>query len=291
MTLDNSVEPSNSGGELSNPGTKSTRQRDRQRAIAEYVLREGSARIEELCAVFEISLMTIHRDLDELETKGLVRKARGTVTTISSSVVEASDVFRRDQQGEEKDALVRAVVPFITPGSSVFLDDSTTTARLGSLLGAVAPLTVMTNYLPLLQELPATSNITVVGLGGKYFNWSSSYLGSVTTTAIKAIAADLFIMSTSAVINDTCFHHAEETVDVKRAMFESSAKRILLIDHTKFQRRALHALVRIDEFEHVIVDDRTADEHIDRLRGRGIDVTVAAVSAVTGGVGSVAAVQ
>jgi len=262
---------------LNGVGTKSTRQRDRQRSIAEYVLREGSVRIEELGAVFEISLMTIHRDLDELESKGLLRKSRGSATAMSSSVVEASNVFRRDQQSNEKDALVRAVLPFITPGAAIFLDDSTTTARLGSLLGALAPLTVMTNYLPLLEELPAMRDITVMGLGGKYFNWSGSYLGSITTAAIRGIAADLLIMSTSAVINDTCFHHAEETVDVKRAMFESSAKRILLIDHTKFERRALHALAQIDEFDHVIVDDRTDAAHIDRLRARGIDVTVAPV--------------
>jgi DeoR/GlpR family transcriptional regulator of sugar metabolism len=262
---------------LNGAGTKSTRQRDRQRSIAEYVLREGSVRIEELGAAFEISLMTIHRDLDELESKGLLRKSRGSATAMSSSVVEASDVFRRDQQSEEKDALARAVLPFITPGAAVFLDDSTTTARLGSMLASVAPLTVITNYLPLLQELPSTRDISVLGLGGRYVNWSSSYLGSITTTAIKAIAADLLIMSTSAVVGDTCFHHAEETVDVKRAMFESSAQRILLLDHSKFERRALHALVKIDEFDHVIVDDRTDASHVDRLRARGIDVIVAPV--------------
>jgi DeoR/GlpR family transcriptional regulator of sugar metabolism len=266
--------------EAGSPGTKATRQRERQRAIAEHVLREGSVRIEELGAVFEISLMTIHRDLDELESQGLLRKSRGWATAMSSSVVEASDVFRRDQQSAEKDALARAVLPFITPGAAVFLDDSTTTARLGSLLGAQAPLTVITNYLPLLQELPANRDITVLGLGGKYFTWSSSYLGSITTTAIRAIAADVVIMSTSAVINDTCFHHAQETVDVKRAMFESSAKRILLIDHSKFERRALHALAQIDEFDHVIVDDRTDAAHIDRLRARGVDVIVAPVRIV-----------
>lgn len=266
--------------EAGSSGTKATRQRERQRAIAEHVLREGSVRIEELGAVFEISLMTIHRDLDELESQGLLRKSRGWATAMSSSVVEASDVFRRDQQSAEKDALARAVLPFITPGAAVFLDDSTTTARLGSLLGAQAPLTVITNYLPLLQELPANRDITVLGLGGKYFTWSSSYLGSITTTAIRAIAADVVIMSTSAVINDTCFHHAQETVDVKRAMFESSAKRILLIDHSKFERRALHALAQIDEFDHVIVDDRTDAAHIDRLRARGVDVIVAPVRIV-----------
>jgi len=259
------------------PSTKTTRQRERQRSIAEYVLREGSVRIEDLSSTFGISLMTIHRDLDELESQGLLRKSRGWATAMSSSLVEASDLFRRDQQSEEKDALARAVMSFVSPGGSVFLDDSTTTARLAPLLGTRAPMTVITNYRTLLLDLPSVEGITVFGLGGKYFNWSSSYLGSMTTSAIRGIAADLFVMSTSAVINDTCYHHTQETVDVKRAMFESSARRILVFDHTKFERRALHALAKLDEFDHVIVDDRTDAAHIERLRAKGIDVIVAPV--------------
>lgn len=256
-------------------GTKSTRQRDRQRSIAELVLKDGSVRIEELAETFGISLMTIHRDLDELESRGLLRKSRGWVTAMSSSLVEASDVFRRDQNDGEKDDLARAVLEFISPGQSIFLDDSTTTARLAPLLAAKAPMTVITNYLTLLNELRSVRDMTVFALGGRYVTWSSSYLGSITTTAIRGIAADLFIMSTSAVINDTCYHHTQETVEVKRAMFESAQTRILLLDHSKFERRALHALADLDEFDHVIVGGKTAEEHITRLRSRGIDVLVA----------------
>lgn len=256
-------------------GTKSTRQRDRQRSIAELVLKDGSVRIEELAETFEISLMTIHRDLDELESRGLLRKSRGWVTAMSSSLVEASDVFRRDQNDDEKEDLVRAVLDFVSPGQSMFLDDSTTTARLAPLLAAKAPVTVITNYLTLLDEFRSMRDITVFALGGRYVTWSSSYLGNMTTTAIRSIAADLFIMSTSAVIDDTCYHHTQDTVEVKRAMFESAQTRILLLDHSKFERRALHALASLDEFDHVIVGHRTDPVHVERLRSRGIDVIIA----------------
>jgi DeoR/GlpR family transcriptional regulator of sugar metabolism len=257
------------------PPSKSGRQRERQRAIAELVLKDGSVRIEELAETFDISLMTIHRDLDELESRGLLRKSRGWVTAMSSSLAEASDVFRRDQNDEEKDELAHAALEFISPGQSIFLDDSTTTARLAPLLAAKAPVTVITNYLTLLEELRSVRDITIFGLGGLYVTWSSSYLGSITTTAIRGMAADLFVMSTSAVIDDTCYHHTQDTVEVKRAMFESAQSRVLLIDHSKFERRALHALARLDEFDHVIVGRKTDPARVDRLRRSGIAVTVA----------------
>jgi DeoR/GlpR family transcriptional regulator of sugar metabolism len=256
----------------------STKQQERQRLIAEHILREGTVKIDGLHQLFGISFMTIHRDLDELEARGLIRKSRGWVTAMSSSVAEASDVFRQGQQEEEKAALAAAALEFISAGQSVFLDDSTTTALLAPLITQRAPLTIITNYLTLMNELGQAREITLIGLGGTYMTWSSSFLGSVTTASIRTIAADLFIMSTSAVIDDVCYHHSQQTVEVKRAMFESAARRILLIDHTKFERRALHALLALDDFDEVVVDSRTPVEIIERLRNRGIPLTVAPVT-------------
>jgi DeoR/GlpR family transcriptional regulator of sugar metabolism len=58
-------------------------------------------------------------------------------------------------------------------------------------------------------------------------------------------------------------------------MFDSSAKRILLTDHTKFTRRALHSFAALTEFDAVIVDEATPIEHITRMRGKGINVIIA----------------
>jgi DeoR/GlpR family transcriptional regulator of sugar metabolism len=260
------------------PGRLS-RQAERQRAISEAVMAEGAVRIEALADRFGISLMTVHRDLDELESRGLLRKSRGVASALSSTLVESSAVYRAGQQFDEKRAVAQAAMQFVEPGQSIFLDDSTTGLHTAKLLPGRAPLTVITNALTVINELNGARGVSLVALGGTYFNWCSAFMGLMTKDAISKLRADLFIMSTAAITDDTCFHQAPETVDTKRAMFDASAKRILLTDHTKFQKRALHAIARLTEFDVVVVDSKTREEDVARLRSRGIEVVVAPIHA------------
>lgn len=252
-----------------------TRQADRQRAISAAVMAEGAVRIEELTERFGISLMTVHRDLDALEARGLLRKSRGVATALSSSLVESSDVYRASQQLREKKALASAAMEFVEPGQAIFLDDSTTVLEVARLLPSSIPLTIITNVLPLMNKLHAIPGISLVGLGGNYYNWCSAFMGRMTNDAIKKLRADLFISSTSAITDDMCFHQNLETVDTKRSMFDASAKRILLADHTKFEKRALHALGHLASYDVVIVDSLTTSYDITRMRAQGIKVVVA----------------
>lgn len=251
------------------------RQAQRQRAITEAVMSEGAVRIEDLASRFDISIMTVHRDLDELEGRGLLRKSRGVATALSSALVESSDVYRASRQLVEKEAIAHAALDFIEPGQAIMLDDSTTTLHLLPHLAAKKPLTVITNTLTIMEELRSASGITMLGLGGQYYNWCSAYMGRITTTTIANLRADLLVMSTSAISDDVAFHQTQETVDVKRAMFESSSRRILLADHTKFERRALHAMLPLAQFDAVIVDTGIDPMHLDRLRDNDVNVVVA----------------
>ncbi len=255
--------------------TRKSRQMARQQAISHAVMAEGAVRIEQLAERFDISLMTVHRDLDELESRGLLRKSRGIATALSTSLVESSDVYRSSRQVEEKESLAQAAMAFIEPGQAIFLDDSTTVLQLAKLLPAKAPITVITNVLTLMNQFTGVRGISLLALGGQYYNWCSAFMGRMTNEAIAKMHADSFIMSTSAITYDTVFHQTLETVDTKRAMFDASATRILLVDHTKFEKRALHALAHLTEFDIVIVDFATSMVHIDRMRSQGIEVVVA----------------
>jgi DeoR/GlpR family transcriptional regulator of sugar metabolism len=247
---------------------------ERQRAIADAVLAEGSIRIDAIAERFGVSLMTAHRDLDELAARGLLRKSRGTATALPSSLVESSDVYRRGQQLASKRALARAAMRHIEPGQAVIMDDSTTTFAMAPLLAQRVPLTVITNYLPLMNELVGQQGITLLGLCGQYHDWAGAFLGGLTNDTLSRLRADVVVMSTSAVVDGTCYHQTRDTVDTKRAMLRAAATRVLLIDHTKFERRALHALAPLTEFTHVIVDALTGEQHREDLRSQGVPVTV-----------------
>jgi DeoR/GlpR family transcriptional regulator of sugar metabolism len=159
----------------------------------------------------------------------------------------------------------------------VFLDDSTTGLHLARLLPQRAPLGVITHSAAVAAELAREPQISLTVVGGLYHSWCDAYLGQMTVDAIRRIRADTFVMSTAAITDDICFFQTQDTIAVKRAMFDSSAQRILYTDHTKFGQRALHALLPLTEFDVVIVDELTPDVHVDRLRRKGIEVVVAPV--------------
>lgn len=256
-------------------GPRQERQLQRQKAIAEAVMEAGSVRIEQIAERFDISIMTAHRDLDELSARGLLRKSRGIATAMSTALVESSDVYRSGRQLREKESLALAALDFIEPGQAISLDDSTTCMHLVPHLASRAPLTVITNTLTIMEDLRDERGITLLGLGGQFYNWCSAFMGRMTIDAISSLRTDLFVMSTSALSDGMTFHQTLETIDVKRAMFKASSKRILLVDHTKFTHRALHAMLPVADFDAVIVDSLTSAEHIAQLRETGVEVRMA----------------
>jgi DeoR/GlpR family transcriptional regulator of sugar metabolism len=255
--------------------SRHARQMARRQLITEAVMAEGAMRIEDLTDRFGISLMTAHRDLDELVSRGLLRKTRGIVSAAPTSLIESSDVYRSSRQSAEKQALAEAAMQFVEPGQAVFFDDSTTVLQMAQFLPSKVPLTAITNSLTLMNALKDIRDVTLLGLGGQFYNWCNAFIGRMTIHEISRLRADTLFMSMSAITDDMVFHQSPEMVETKRAMFDSSATRILLADHTKFGRRALHSFASLTEFDIVIVDDKTPAAHVERMRSKGIRVIIA----------------
>ncbi len=228
---------------------------ERRERIAEIVLASDYVSARDLAGRFEVSLMTVHRDLDELERRGMLRKIRGGATPQPSSLFESNVRYRLSTARAEKEALGQYALTLIEPGQAILLDDATTTLALARLLPGIAPLTVITNYLETIQLLHGTPGIRLIVLGGEYFPSHDSFLGIVCEDAIASLRADLFFMSTSAVCQGIAYHQEQEIVAVKRAMLRVATKSVLLIDNSKLGRTALHQLAPLTAFDLLVVDD------------------------------------
>lgn len=255
--------------------TRAEERADRLTRIAEVVMSAGTVRIDELVELTQVSLMTMHRDLDTLAAQGVLRKTRGQVTALGTTLNEASTEYRMRIMSAEKAAVARCALSYLEPGQSLIIDDSTTGMYLADQLPSRYPLTVITNFQPMMDRLAGQQDLSLIALGGQFFPWCRSYMGAVTLRALEHLSADVLFMSTSAITLDLCSHQHYDTVLVKEAMFRAAGTRILYVDHSKFARRALHTLLPLTEFDHVIVDGRTPREHIDRLIAKGVKLDVA----------------
>lgn len=243
-----------------------------RRRVAEL----GFARVDVLAGEFGVSIMTVHRDLDELESRGFLRKVRGGATSAPTRTFHGDLAHRMQAQAREKQVLAEYVVRTeISPGQVVVLDDSTTSLALARLLPERAPLTVVTHFLPVIRELADQPGIDLIGLGGRYVPAYDSFLGQATAAAAADLQADVLIMSSTAVTDGVCYIQSLDTVITRRALIAASARTVAMVDHTKFGRRALHRLVDMAELDRVVVDGGTAPAVLRDLRGRGVTVAVA----------------
>lgn len=254
-----------------------TLQSVRHDRMVEAILEAGSIRIDELVEMFDVSRMTIHRDLDALEARGVLRKSRGLVTAVASNLFEASAEYRTRQNRAEKSAIAAEALSHITPGEALILDDSTTGLLLARQLSSKEPLTVITNFSRALGALQGVQGINLISTGGDYYQLCEVYRGSITLNTLSNLSADTFFMSTSAVRDGVCFHPHQDIVLVKQAMFRAARRRVLIMDNSKFRRTALHAMMPMADFDLIIVDSNIDEQDLDSLNRTGVQVIVAQV--------------
>lgn len=247
----------------------------RQEQVADYVLQHGSVSAKDLAGVFGVSTMTIHRDLDELSQQGVLRKMRGAAEPRPNSLFESNVRYRIRTAREEKLAVCRFAVREVEPGQSVMLDDSTTTLPLAKLLQQVTPLTVITNFRMGIDELSGARGIKLTSLGGEYLPSHDAFVGIVCEAAISSLRADVLFMSTPAVSECHAMHQEQDIVRIKRAMMAAARRKILLIDHHKLEKSALHMLAPLTDFDLVVVDSGADRQAIRELRDCGAPVEVA----------------
>jgi DeoR/GlpR family transcriptional regulator of sugar metabolism len=140
---------------------------------------------------------------------------------------------------------------------AVLLDDSTTSLALARHLNDIEPLTVVTNHLETLNVLGQRPGLHLVALGGDYDRKYNAFMGVACVETIEKMRVDIAFVSTYGLSGGYAYHQDQHMVSVKRAMLASGKRRVLLADHTKVGRVALHQVCALSSFDLVVVDDGT----------------------------------
>jgi DeoR/GlpR family transcriptional regulator of sugar metabolism len=174
-----------------------------------------------------------------------------------------------------KEQLAESALELVESGQSVMVDESTTGLAVAKLLSSRGPLTVISNFLAVINHLVGEPGIDLIALGGAYYPAYDAFLGLRTTEGIRSLRADILFMSTTAITNGQCYHQSQETIAVKRALMDAVDRRVLLVDHTKFSKTGLHQLAPLTAFDLVIVDRDTSQEDLAKLQAQGVPLRVA----------------
>ncbi|HEY5181106.1 MAG TPA: DeoR/GlpR family DNA-binding transcription regulator [Dermatophilaceae bacterium] len=247
----------------------------RHQLITDRVRMDGSVTVDELVRATGVSRMTVHRDLDALETEGVLRKVRGGATATRSSIFESDLQYRLTTAVEAKAAIGRAAARFIDVGQAVIFDESTTALAALRAVDPTEPITVITNCVPTMAYVTSRTKHRLIGLGGDYVARYQAFLGILCQQMISNVYADVLIASCSAVLGNATLHQDSQIVEVKQTMIAAAPVRLLLVDSSKIDMGAIYRLGEIRDFTHLITDAAAPASFIDGVREQGVDVVVA----------------
>ncbi|MEY8565256.1 DeoR/GlpR family DNA-binding transcription regulator [Corynebacterium sp.] len=260
------------------PATGAEKRPDKRREnIVAYVTRHGTARVEELARHFDVSQMTVHRDLDSLAADHLLERIRGGARSVTPSMSELAVGQRRQLHRDVKTALCARAAELVEDGAVVAVDDSTTLEPLVTVLPQRNPSALVTHSLAAMslhRQRTGAANIRLIGCGGQYIPETDSFLGAMTCDQLRRLSADVTFVSTTSLRRTpggvALFHPDTEAAETKRALLDIAPVKVLVVDSTKFGAPGVFKVADVEEFDHVIVDDGLSDTDRTALEDTGV---------------------
>ncbi len=247
---------------------------ERRRRICDLLREYGRVTVSDLAGRFETSEVTIRHDLAALEAAGALDRTRGGAL----SRRENDDLPIRVKQTlrhAEKVRIARAAAALIQDGETIILDSGTTTAELARQIRTlnVKSINVITNALNIAMLLSDVPSVRLIMLGGILRQESHSLAGHMAERALDNLQADRLFLGADGLdpeIGLMTPHLPEAQLNAR--MIEISRQVVTLADATKFMRRNVCVIAKVDQLDLLITDASAPPEVVAELRRRGVDV-------------------
>ncbi len=234
-------------------------QGSRKEKIISILNKKKEIKIDTLCSIFNVSLATIHRDLNELEREGRVKKIHGGVLLNVIKDIETRNMVRLRTNVKQKKEIAKKAMEFIHNHDCIFLDNSTTCYYLAESLSVsdFQNLLIITNSYMIPRLFVKNNRINIVSTGGLFIKELGCFTGSSTINTINDFNGNKFFFSTAAISlkGDLSDIHRPESDEVKRGMQKKSRESICLLDATKFNMIAQSKVLSISEVHKIITDN------------------------------------
>jgi len=231
----------------------------RQEKMSRLIQEQEVVSIKELQSLFpDVSLMTIHRDLDALVLAGRITKIRGGARSVRHKRDLAFDV-RAEENLPGKAQVAERAAALITQESCIFIDSGTTCLALARLLPD-SPMTVITTGPNIALTLAHVTGPSVTMCPGNLNKENLTVSGYSTLQFLETINIDLAFIGVSGYGKEEGFTCGKESeMMVKRQIIKQARKTVVLCDQTKFWRLMPFTFAKLEDVD-IVVSDGTPPE-------------------------------
>jgi DeoR/GlpR family transcriptional regulator of sugar metabolism len=239
----------------------------RRQRLGALVDARRAVRLEELSTTLGVSQATVRRDLDVLARAGRLRRVHGGAVAVDQRLDEPHFDAKAAAAAAEKQRIATRALELLAPTDTLYLDSGSTVLALARLLHGWGHLTVVTNSLPVANELVGRGPRLIV-LGGEVRATSRAIVGPLTRLLLAELHVDRALMGTFALDLDEGLSTTDPAeAYTKQLVIERAREVILLADRTKLGTRSFVGAGRLDSVD-VLVTDGRPDERTSRILAR-----------------------
>ncbi|UKB84418.1 DeoR/GlpR family DNA-binding transcription regulator [Chryseobacterium sp. MEBOG06] len=234
---------------------------------------KGHVLVQDLCEKLNVSSVTIRKDLNYLESLGLLFRNHGGASKQVRYAYEKNVVEKENINVEAKQAIAKAALPLIQENDCIILASGTTMHYLARMLVNFGPLTVLTSSLRVAIELCNNPNINIIQLGGEVRKSSTSIVGSISEGIIKQFSCNKLFLGVDGIdleFGISTSNAAE--AHLNQVMIDCADQTVILADSSKLNKKGFGKIAGLDQIDYLITDNGISFEDQAKLEEIGVNV-------------------
>lgn len=266
-------------------------QMQRQNQILLLLHQQGFLSTKEIANLFNVSQMTVWRDITQLESHGLIKRVRGGVALPDWSLGEDASIYVTSDMEKHvyefppgiKDprriALGKYVAKeIIRAGDDLILEGGSTVASVIPFIDA-ENITIITNGLNTMALTQVYDTVqTVLCCGGVLNQPNAIFIGPQAENFFMSYRVDYALVGAAGLNLKDGFVDPSPIYDsMKRVMCRSARKRIVMLDSSKIGKPGLSKVMGIGEVDILVTNVDADPQIISVLQEKGLDVRLASI--------------
>lgn len=250
----------------------------RLQRILEDIKSHGITNVSDLSRKYNVSEMTIRRDLKQLEDQGLITRTHGGAVPNNRAMDELQFIQKQGMHQAEKLQIARyAVEHYVFENDIISMEGGTTVGGMVAHMHNYRNVTVMTNGLHVLSGLQrVAAGNTIISTGGILREVSNTLVGPVAERHFSEFnAAKVFLSATGWTLDNGFTDPNILEIQVKKAMIQAAGKAIMLLDSSKFDIMSLTAFLDPFAIDVLITDKNIPDDIYRRFAQENVDIHIA----------------
>lgn len=252
----------------------------RQNELISVLKKKNGATVKELSDLFQVSEMTIRRDLNVLKANNIVNNVYGATIYNPNQVNKDLDgsyslSSAKVANHDCKSQIGTYAASLIESEDIIIIDTGSTTEKLAQNLPTNLKATVLCYNINILNSLCNHPNIRLIFAGGYFHPNTQMFESAQGLSLIRETRATKVFVSAAGVhdsLGVTCANRYESPT--KSSIMESSIERILLVDSSKFGIIKSSYFANITDFNQIITDSGITNKWIDYIKSLNIELVI-----------------